>query len=121
MIELLLVGIGTGNPDHLTLQAVKTLNSADLVMIPRKGETKADLADLSATETGSMVEALYAAIAGGNLAKARQLTQMLMITYGLSARELLVQLSDVFAREYHDPRVAVIVGDTDALLPNARG
>ena len=46
MIELLLVGIGTGNPDHLTLQAIKALNSADLVLIPRKGETKADLAEL---------------------------------------------------------------------------
>lgn len=46
MIELLLVGIGTGNPDHLTLQAIKALNSADLVIIPRKGETKADLAEL---------------------------------------------------------------------------
>lgn len=46
MIELLLVGIGTGNPDHLTLQAVKALNSADLILIPRKGETKADLAEL---------------------------------------------------------------------------
>jgi len=32
MIELLLVGIGTGNPDHLTLQAVKALNSADLIL-----------------------------------------------------------------------------------------
>lgn len=46
MIELLLVGIGTGNPDHLTLQAIKALNSADLVLIPRKGATKADLAEL---------------------------------------------------------------------------
>ena len=46
MIELILVGIGTGNPDHLTLQAIKALNSADLVMIPRKGESKADLAEL---------------------------------------------------------------------------
>lgn len=46
MIELVLVGIGTGNPDHLTLQAVKALNAVDLVMIPRKGETKADLAEL---------------------------------------------------------------------------
>ena len=49
MIELLLVGIGTGNPDHLTLQAIKALNSADLVMIPRKGESKADLAELRRT------------------------------------------------------------------------
>ena len=46
MIDLLLIGIGTGNPDHLTLQAVKALNSADLVLIPRKGPDKSDLADL---------------------------------------------------------------------------
>lgn len=55
MIELLLVGIGTGNPDHLTLQAVKALNSADLVMIPRKGETKADLAELRRAICADMV------------------------------------------------------------------
>jgi precorrin-6A synthase len=46
MIDLLLIGIGTGNPDHLTLQAIKALNSADLILIPRKGATKADLAEL---------------------------------------------------------------------------
>lgn len=46
MIELLLIGIGTGNPDHLTLQAIKALNAADLILIPRKGETRADLAEL---------------------------------------------------------------------------
>lgn len=46
MIELLLIGIGTGNPDHLTLQALKALNSADLILIPRKGEAKEDLAEL---------------------------------------------------------------------------
>ena len=46
MINLILVGIGTGNPDHLTRQAIKALNAADLILIPRKGEGKADLADL---------------------------------------------------------------------------
>ncbi|MBO1359988.1 precorrin-6A synthase (deacetylating) [Acetobacter sacchari] len=46
MNELILVGIGTGNPEHLTLQAVRELNAADLILIPRKGEDKADLADL---------------------------------------------------------------------------
>ena len=46
MFELLLIGIGTGNPEHLTRQAVRALNSADLVMIPRKGADKADLAEL---------------------------------------------------------------------------
>lgn len=46
MHTLTLVGIGTGNPDHLTLQAIKALNAADLILIPRKGVGKEDLADL---------------------------------------------------------------------------
>jgi len=44
--ELVLVGIGTGNPEHLTLQAIRALNGVDLILIPRKGAGKADLADL---------------------------------------------------------------------------
>lgn len=46
MIDLTLIGIGTGNPEHLTLQAIRALNAADAVLIPRKGEGKADLAEL---------------------------------------------------------------------------
>ena len=46
MIELLLIGIGTGNPEHITRQAEKAIASADLIMIPTKGDNKADLADL---------------------------------------------------------------------------
>ena len=46
MITLHLIGIGTGNPDHLTAQAVRVLNGADLILIPQKGAGKADLADL---------------------------------------------------------------------------
>ncbi len=46
MIDLLLIGIGTGNPDHLTLEAVKMLKSADLILLPLKGGGKSDLADV---------------------------------------------------------------------------
>lgn len=46
MIQLHLIGIGTGNPDHLTLAAIKALNQADLILLPRKGEAKSDLVDL---------------------------------------------------------------------------
>jgi len=49
LIELTLIGIGTGNPEHLTLQAIGALNRADLILIPRKGADKADLADLRHT------------------------------------------------------------------------
>lgn len=46
MITLSLIGIGTGNPDHVTTQAAKAMNAADLILIPLKGEDKADLAGL---------------------------------------------------------------------------
>ncbi|AJE45196.1 precorrin-6A synthase (deacetylating) [Celeribacter indicus] len=46
MIELSLIGIGTGNPRHLTLQAIDTMNAADVIVIPRKGAGKDDLAGL---------------------------------------------------------------------------
>ncbi len=46
MKRLSLIGIGTGNPDHVTLQALKAINAADVILIPRKGPDKADLADL---------------------------------------------------------------------------
>lgn len=49
MNSLSLIGIGSGNPEHLTLAAIRALNSAGLVLIPRKGEDKADLAELRRT------------------------------------------------------------------------
>lgn len=46
MIDLHLIGIGTGNPDHLTLAAIRAMNAADLILLPRKGAAKSDLIDL---------------------------------------------------------------------------
>ena len=46
MIDLDLIGIGTGNPDHLTRQAEAAMNAADLILLPRKGDAKSDLLDL---------------------------------------------------------------------------
>jgi precorrin-6A synthase len=49
MIDLWLIGIGTGNPDHVTLEARAALRDAALVLVPRKGPEKSDLADLRHT------------------------------------------------------------------------
>jgi precorrin-6A synthase len=46
MLTLSLIGIGCGDPGLLTLAAIQVINAADLILIPRKGEEKADLADL---------------------------------------------------------------------------
>lgn len=45
-MQLSLIGIGTGNPAHLTLQAIEALNAQDVILIPRKGAGKTDLAEL---------------------------------------------------------------------------
>ena len=38
MIDLSLIGIGTGNPDHVTFQGAQAIRSADLILIPHKGD-----------------------------------------------------------------------------------
>jgi len=43
---LSLIGIGCGDPSQLTLAAIRAINAADLILIPRKGAEKADLAGL---------------------------------------------------------------------------
>ncbi|MEL7092605.1 MAG: precorrin-6A synthase (deacetylating) [Pseudomonadota bacterium] len=45
MTALNLIGIGTGNPDHLTGEARRAIAEADLFLVPRKAG-KSDLADL---------------------------------------------------------------------------
>ena len=49
MLELFLIGIGTGNPDHITRQAEKAIEQADLVLLPHKDDSKAELAQVRLT------------------------------------------------------------------------
>nr|WP_210296853.1 precorrin-6A synthase (deacetylating) [Gellertiella hungarica] len=42
----MVVGIGTGNPEHLTVQAINALNRADVLFVPTKGRKKVDLAEV---------------------------------------------------------------------------
>ncbi|WP_299611237.1 precorrin-6A synthase (deacetylating) [uncultured Tateyamaria sp.] len=46
MTQLFLIGIGTGNPEHLTGEARRAMAQADLFLVPHKGDGKSDLADL---------------------------------------------------------------------------
>ena len=45
-IVLSLIGIGCGAPEQLTLAAIRAINAADLILIPRKGDEKSELAGL---------------------------------------------------------------------------
>ncbi|MEJ0096500.1 MAG: precorrin-6A synthase (deacetylating) [Methylocella sp.] len=46
MRKVYIIGIGAGNPDYMTVQAINALNQADVFFIPNKGAEKAALAKL---------------------------------------------------------------------------
>ena len=48
-VALSLIGIGCGDPGQLTRDAIRAINAADLILIPRKGDEKSELADLRRT------------------------------------------------------------------------
>jgi precorrin-6A synthase len=46
MRKIFVIGIGVGNPDYITVQAINALNAADVFFVVDKGEEKADLVRL---------------------------------------------------------------------------
>jgi len=46
MKRLLVIGVGAGNPDYITMQAVKALNRVDVFFLMDKGQSKDKLIDL---------------------------------------------------------------------------
>jgi precorrin-6A synthase len=44
--QILVIGIGAGDPDYVTIQAVKALNRVDVFFVLDKGEVKQDLVDV---------------------------------------------------------------------------
>jgi len=46
MRKIFIIGIGAGNPDHLTVQAINALNQVDVVFVMDKGQEKDDLVRL---------------------------------------------------------------------------
>jgi precorrin-6A synthase len=46
MRKVLIIGIGPGHPDYLTVQAIDALNRVDVFVIPDKGDEKSDLQKL---------------------------------------------------------------------------
>ena len=49
MKKVLIIGIGAGNPDYVTMQAIKALNEVDVFFFLDKGDAKEDLVNLRTT------------------------------------------------------------------------
>ena len=62
-IQALVIGIGSGNPDHLTREAVAALNQVDMFLMADKGAAKHDLIELKGHRSvGGMRASLYNAM-----------------------------------------------------------
>ncbi|MBB5666223.1 precorrin-6A synthase [Rhizobium leguminosarum] len=46
MKHIHIIGIGAGNPEHVTIQAINAMNSADVIFLPLKGAAKEELAEV---------------------------------------------------------------------------
>jgi precorrin-6A synthase len=55
MRKILVIGIGVGNPEYLTVQAIDALNRVDVFFIPDKGAEKAALRELREQILGRFV------------------------------------------------------------------
>jgi precorrin-6A synthase len=44
--HIYIIGIGTGNPEHVTIQAIGKMNTADVIFLPTKGAEKEGLASV---------------------------------------------------------------------------
>lgn len=46
MKKIYVIGLGSGNPDHMTIQAIKALNEVDVIFMVDKGATAGELIDV---------------------------------------------------------------------------
>lgn len=46
MKHINIIGIGAGNPEHVTIQAINAMNAADVIFLPVKGAGKEELAEI---------------------------------------------------------------------------
>jgi precorrin-6A synthase len=58
-----IIGIGSGNPEHLTAQAVQAMNAVEVFLVADKGEAEQDLAELRRQLCASVIRpANYAVV-----------------------------------------------------------
>lgn len=56
MITILVIGIGSGNPEHLTGEARRAMNEVDVFLVADKGPAKRDLATLRRQLCGAVID-----------------------------------------------------------------
>lgn len=107
--------IGGDDLDLVTAAAGGDLRRA-VMLLQVLAETgrETGLVALSQRETGQVAQAAFSAIRNGEFPAACRRVESLVIEYGLSAQEVLHELSSAAKRDFNDPRIAAALGDGDA-------
>ncbi|MBP1928063.1 replication factor C small subunit [Methanolinea mesophila] len=87
-----------------------------LLQISVESNEPPDLVRWSQSETGQVAGAIFSAVESGDMQAAVRRIETLMIEYGLSAREVIMELRNVTKRVYNDPRISRALGETDYIL-----
>ncbi len=109
-VALSLIGIGTGNPDHLTREAQAAMQAADLILLPHKGEDKAELAALRRDLCDAVLAAPGPRIAGFDMPQRRS-----------TGDDYLAQVDEWHAAITRCWQQAIAQAVADGLLPGEAG
>lgn len=75
--------------------------------------TGGDLVRCSQTETGQIAQAALQAVTSRDIPAAIRRIETLMIEYGLTSGEVLMEFRNAVRKEYHDPEVVSLLAETD--------
>jgi precorrin-6A synthase len=99
------VGIGSGNPEHLTVQAINELAAADVVFMLDKGEDRESLADVRTQICAPYITAGCRIVTAADAQRDRDATQ-----YAAAVEDWRARRADIYTRLL-----------TEDLAPDGRG
>ena len=108
-MHLTLIGIGTGNPEHMTLQAIRAMNAQDVILIPKKGVGKADLAELREAICAEMLSTEQTTIIPFDLPVRDETTQDYLQRVDEWHDAIALAWQDALASQNNPQRVALLV------------
>lgn len=87
------IGIGAGNPEHMTIEAINALNTCDVLFIPTKGAEKAFLADLRHEICARFITGKHPRLVQFSVPSRRQNGD-----YSLSVKEWHAAIAEIYER-----------------------
>jgi replication factor C small subunit len=90
-----------------------------LLELAIKSGMKADVTELSQSETMALTDTLFSALMDGDLDSANNLAATLMFNYGLNGREILGELKQAARARYNAAPITMAIADADFMLRDA--